>query len=109
MFDRLVNHFKKLNDATVELEYKIPVDEVINSLRGCKYFSIGDVVKGYFQVKMDSESRKLYTAFKTRKGIYWYLLFEEAFRSFQSLVFERSSNLDEGSAQGIGSVIAIQL
>ncbi|EFA82198.1 Putative transposase [Heterostelium album PN500] len=26
-------------------------------------------------------------------------------RSFQSLVFERSSNLDEGSAQGIGSVV----
>ncbi|EFA76000.1 hypothetical protein PPL_10579 [Heterostelium album PN500] len=73
VFDRLVNHFKKLNDATVELEYKIPVvDEVINSLRGCKYFSIGDVVKGYFHVKMDLESRK-YTAFRTRKGIYWYL------------------------------------
>ncbi|EFA86305.1 hypothetical protein PPL_00094 [Heterostelium album PN500] len=57
----------KINDATVELEYKIPVvDEVFNSLRGCKYFSIGDVVKGYFHVKMDLESRK-YTAFRTRK------------------------------------------
>ena len=54
---------RKLNNWMVKDAYLLPwIDETIDSLWGSQWFSLLDLKSGYWQVKMDEESKPL-TAF----------------------------------------------
>ena len=54
---------RKLNNQTVKDAYSLPqIDETLNSLQGSQWFSSLDLKSGYWQVKMDEDSKPL-TAF----------------------------------------------
>ena len=51
---------RKLNNWTVEDAYSLPcINDTINSLQGLQWFFSLDLKSGYWQVKMDNESRLL--------------------------------------------------
>ena len=53
----------KLNNQTIKDVYSLPyIDETLDSLQGSQWFSSLDLTLGYWQVKMDKESKPL-TAF----------------------------------------------
>ena len=54
---------RKLNNQTIKDAYSLPhIDETCDSLQGSKWFSSLNLKSGYWQVKMDEESKPL-TAF----------------------------------------------
>ena len=54
---------RKLNEQTIKDAYSLPwIDETLDSLQGSQWFSSLDLKSGYWQVKMDEESKPL-TAF----------------------------------------------
>ena len=54
---------RKLNNWTVKYAYSLPhIDKTLDSLQGSQWFSSLDLKSGYWQVKMDEESKPL-TAF----------------------------------------------
>ena len=60
---RFCINLRKLNNQTVKDTYLLPwIDETLDSLQGSKWFSSLDLKSGYWQVKMDEESKPL-TAF----------------------------------------------
>ena len=62
--------YRKLNSVTVSDAYLLPrIDDTLDSLQQAKFVSTLDLRSGYWQVKMDNESRKK-TAFVTHKGLF---------------------------------------
>ena len=60
---RVCVDLRKLNNQTVKDAYSLPwIDETLDSLQGSQWFSSLDLKSGYWQVKMDEESKPL-TAF----------------------------------------------
>ena len=59
---RFCINFKKLNNQTIRDAYLLPhIDETFDSLQGSQWFSSLDLKLGYWQVKMDEESKPLTT------------------------------------------------
>ena len=55
---------RKLNNQTIKDAYSLPhIDETLDSLQGSQWFSSLDLKSGYWQVKIDEESKPL-TAFR---------------------------------------------
>ena len=53
---------RNLNNLTVKDAYPLPcIEETLNSLQGSQWFSSLDLKSGYWQVKMDKESKPLTT------------------------------------------------
>ena len=53
-------NLRKLNNQTVKDVYSLPwIDETLDSLQGSQWFSSLDLKSGYWQVKMDEESKPL--------------------------------------------------
>jgi hypothetical protein len=62
--------YRKLNSITKKDAYPLPrIDEMLNTLKGSKWFSTLDLASGYWQVAMHPTDREK-TAFVTRYGIY---------------------------------------
>lgn len=60
---RLVIDYRKLNNCIVDDKYPLPdITEILESLSGSIYFSHLDLHRGYYNVKLDENSRK-FTAF----------------------------------------------
>ena len=60
---RLCIDLRKLNNQTIKDAYLLPcIDETLDSLQGSQWFSSLNLKLGYWQVKMDEESKPL-TAF----------------------------------------------
>ena len=60
---RFCINLRKLNNQTVKDAYSLPwIDKTLDSLQGSQWFSSLDLKSGYWQVKMDEESKPL-TAF----------------------------------------------
>ena len=60
---RFCNDLRKLNERTIKDAYSLPwIDETLDSLQGSQWFSYLNLKSGYWQVKMDEESKPL-TAF----------------------------------------------
>ena len=62
--------YRKLNEVTVKDSYPLPrIDDCLDALAGCRWFSTLDLCSGYWQVAM-SEEDKPKTAFSTGNGLY---------------------------------------
>ena len=64
---------RAVNKITIFDAEPIPnVDEIFSKISGCRYFSKFDLSKGYWQVLLAEESRKV-TAFQTPQGLYHFI------------------------------------
>ena len=67
---RLCIDYPKVNSITVTEKFPMPnMGDAIYSARNAKYFSKLDLVKGYYQIPMEEDSRQ-YTAFSTPHNHY---------------------------------------
>ena len=49
---------RKLNDVTVKYCYSLPLlQDGIDALEGCRYFTTPDMVTGYYQLEVAEENR----------------------------------------------------
>lgn len=70
---RLVIDYRKLNEKTIEDKYPLPrIEEILDSLGKCSYFSTLDLAQGFHQIEMDAESIEK-TAFVVNNGHYEYV------------------------------------
>jgi len=69
---RIVIDYRNLNEITVDDKYPIPVmDDILDKLGKCQYFTTIDLAKGFHQIQMDADSIPK-TAFSTKNGHYEY-------------------------------------
>ena len=67
---RLCQNYIEINKHTILDPYPFPlIDEIINSLGGCNYFSTVDLKDGFWQIPLTEETKK-YTAFVLPFGLY---------------------------------------
>ena len=67
---RLCTDFRNVNKITIKHNFPLPrCEEILERLRGAKYFSSLDLKSGYWQIELDEDSIK-YTAFITPYGVY---------------------------------------
>ena len=67
--DRFVVDFRRLNSVTRKDSYPLPrIDDALDALNSTKFFSSMDLMSGFWQVEMESESRE-HTAFVTYGGL----------------------------------------
>lgn len=70
---RIVIDYRKLNGVTVDDRYPIPViDDILDKLGRCLYFTTIDLTKGFHQIEMEPSDRQK-TAFSTQNGHYEFL------------------------------------
>ena len=70
---RLCVDFRKLNSITIRDSYPLPrIEDVLNVLAGCRYFSALDMKAGYHQVEVAPADRAK-TAFSIGTGLYEWL------------------------------------
>ena len=62
--------YRKVNEVTVKDSYPLPrIDNCLDALAGCRWFSTLDLCSGYWQVAMSKEDKPK-TAFSTGNGLY---------------------------------------
>ncbi len=62
--------YRKLNEALIPDSYPMPrIDEILDKLKGAKYFSKIDLTEGFYQVSLNERSAEM-TGFATRSR-YW--------------------------------------
>ena len=67
---RLVQDYRALNSMTIKNKYPLPlISELINKLRGAKYFTALDVRWGYNNVRM-KQGDEWKAAFRTNRGLF---------------------------------------
>lgn len=70
---RLVIDYRKLNEHTVEEKYPLPrIEEILDNLGKCMYFTTLDLAQGFHQIGMDKDSIEK-TAFTVNHGHFEYL------------------------------------
>lgn len=62
--------YRRLNDITKKDNYPLPrIDDTLDSLAGCKWFTTLDLKSGYWQVELNPADKEK-TAFSTGKGLW---------------------------------------
>jgi len=89
---RLCVDYRRLNSVTKSDRYPIPrIDDNLDRLAHCSYFSVLDLTSGFHQMQMDPDSEE-YTAFSTRYGQYKYKVMPFGLKNAPSS-FQRMMNL----------------
>lgn len=100
---RLCVDYRQLNKITVKEKYPMPIiEDLIDRLQGCKYFTSLDLKSGYHQIKIKPEAIPK-TAFITPDGHFEYLRMPFGLSNGPS-VFQRLMNTVLGSLR-FGKVI----
>ena len=61
---------RKLNNVTIKDRFPLPlIEECVDALEGCMYFSTLDMASGYYQLEVSEEDRPK-TAFVTKYGLF---------------------------------------
>ena len=67
---RMCVDYRALNNKTIKNKYPLPrIDDLIDSVQGCSYFSSLDLQSGYHQIRITEEDVPK-TAFRTHIGLY---------------------------------------
>lgn len=70
---RLVVDYRKLNEVTIDDKYPIPnIDEILDKLGRCQYFTTLDLAKGFHQIEIEEQDIHK-TAFSVEGGHYEFL------------------------------------
>lgn len=70
---RMVIDYRKLNENTIEDKYPLPrIDEILDNLGRCTYFTTLDLAQGFHQIEMHPDSIEK-TAFTVNNGHYEYV------------------------------------
>lgn len=70
---RLVIDYRKLNEKTIEDKYPLPrIEEILDNLGKCVYFTTLDLAQGFHQIEMSAESIEK-TAFSVNNGHFEYV------------------------------------
>ena len=70
---RMVIDYRKLNDDTIEDKYLLPrMEDILENMGKCAYFTTLDLVQRFHQIKVDKESIEK-TAFTVENGHYEYV------------------------------------
>lgn len=70
---RIVVDYRKINEKTIDDRYPIPnIDDILDKLGKCNYFSTLDLASGFYQIEMHKDSISK-TAFNVENGHYEYL------------------------------------
>ena len=65
---RICIDYRSLNKVTYKDAFPLPnIEDALYNLHGVKYFTTLDLIRGYYQVPMEEESKQ-YTAFSTVSG-----------------------------------------
>ena len=68
--ERFCVDYRKVNEATIKDCFPMPnVEDKLNKLHGCQFFTKLDCTSGYWQIKMSEKAKKI-TAFICHKGLY---------------------------------------
>ena len=70
---RIVIDYRKLNDKTIDDKYPLPnINDLLDKLGRCQYFSTLDLASGYHQIEMNPKDVEK-TAFNTENGHFEFL------------------------------------
>ena len=66
----VVINYRRLNNVTKKDSYSLPrIDNMIDQLRGAKYFSAMDLISGYWQIELPPEEQEK-CAIIAQSGLY---------------------------------------
>lgn len=101
--DRMCVDFRKFNRQTIKDRFPLPrIDDQIDKLSGCKFFTTLDLASGYHQIPINERSKYL-TSFVTPEGQYEYNRVPSGLCNAPS-VFQRLMNKILGPYQNIAAV-----